>query len=134
MKRGLLTRKQIEVLRLRSKGLTQKEIAKRLGTTRVNITILERRARSKIEVAREALKLIEKLEAPIHITIKPGTDVFKVPHIVIDAANTKDIHVKESATKIVEMISAKESVKLQGRRVIKPIEIIITAKGDVRLS
>lgn len=134
MKRGLLTKKQFEVLRLRVQGLTQEEIAKRLKTTRVNITIMERRVRQKIEAARETLRLIEKFESPVHVTVKPGTDVFEVPGLVLNVANTKGIHVRENATKIVEMISTKESTKLDGRRVIEPFDIMITSKGDVHIS
>ncbi len=40
---SFLTERQIEVLQLRHKGLTQQEVADMSGTTRPNICILEKR-------------------------------------------------------------------------------------------
>ncbi len=42
--KSFLTEQQIRVLQLRAKGLKQSEIAEILGTSRANVSILERRA------------------------------------------------------------------------------------------
>lgn len=39
---SFLTDTQIKVLKLRKKGLTQEEIAKMLGTSRANISMIEK--------------------------------------------------------------------------------------------
>jgi Tfx family DNA-binding protein len=42
---GLLTKSQMDILKLRHAGLTQAEIAKKFNTTRQNIAIIEKRGK-----------------------------------------------------------------------------------------
>ncbi|MEM2286080.1 MAG: Tfx family DNA-binding protein, partial [Ignisphaera sp.] len=56
-KYGLLTEKQYEVLKLRAEGKTQKEVAEIMGTTRENLSVIEKNALRKIRLAEETLKV-----------------------------------------------------------------------------
>jgi Tfx family DNA-binding protein len=53
---GLLTDEQLNILGYRFDGLKQEEIARRLGTTRQNVSLIERRARGNIMKAEATLK------------------------------------------------------------------------------
>ncbi|MDD2639276.1 MAG: Tfx family DNA-binding protein, partial [Methanothrix sp.] len=53
---SLLTNRQASVLRLRRKGMSQQEVAEQLGTTRSNVSILEKRALQNVAKARATLK------------------------------------------------------------------------------
>ncbi|MDS0296260.1 Tfx family DNA-binding protein [Halogeometricum luteum] len=69
----ILTDRQREVLELREKGYTQKEVAERLGTTDANVSAVERAAETNVEKARRTLELVRTLRAPVRFTVPSGT-------------------------------------------------------------
>jgi Tfx family DNA-binding protein len=68
-----LTNRQVEVLELREDGLTQQEVAEKLGTTNANISAIERAAEENVEKARQTLDLMRTLRAPVQLSVTPGT-------------------------------------------------------------
>ena len=68
---NLLTDRQMQVLKLRSRGITQDRVARQLKTTRENVSILESRARRNIKRAKATIEILEDLGMAIRITIKP---------------------------------------------------------------
>ena len=68
-----LTDPQWEVLRCRSEGLTQYEVANRLSTSRENVSILEHRSQLKINEARATLAALEELTPTDKVTVPSGT-------------------------------------------------------------
>jgi HTH-type transcriptional regulator, fmd operon transcriptional regulator len=63
VKSGLFNQKQLKILRLRARGLTQLKVAKELGTSRANISMIEWRARRKLQKARETIRAYERLQS-----------------------------------------------------------------------
>jgi Tfx family DNA-binding protein len=61
MKGGLFNQKQWKILELRARGSTQLETAKKLGTSRSNVSMIERRAKKKLDKARETIQIYEAL-------------------------------------------------------------------------
>ncbi len=61
MKRGPFNEKQWKILKLRARGFTQRETAKKLGTSRANVSMIECRLRRKLEKARETVNTYESL-------------------------------------------------------------------------
>lgn len=57
----MLTKKEIEVLVLKKKGLTQEEIAKKLEITQPAVSNFIRNAYSKIKDAEETLRLAKEM-------------------------------------------------------------------------
>jgi Tfx family DNA-binding protein len=70
----ILTDRQLEVLELRERGHTQREVAARLGTTDSNVSAVERAAETNIEKARRTLELVRTVRAPVQFTVAAGTD------------------------------------------------------------
>jgi len=68
IKGGLLKQKQWKILELRAKGFTQLETAKKLGTSRANVSMIEYRAKKKLERARETIQIYETLCASHRIS------------------------------------------------------------------
>ncbi|NAZ26602.1 MAG: Tfx family DNA-binding protein, partial [Thermogladius sp.] len=60
-KYGFLTEKQFEVLKLRLQGLTQAEVASRLGMSRSAVAIAEKRAFRKIKLSEDTLRVYREL-------------------------------------------------------------------------
>jgi len=68
-----LTDRQVEVLELRERGHTQREVADRLGTTDSNVSAIERAAEENVEKARRTLELVQTIRAPVHTTLPKGS-------------------------------------------------------------
>lgn len=69
----ILTERQVEVLELRERGYTQREVAAELGTTGSNVSAVERAAEGNVEKARRTLELVRTLRAPTQFTAPVGT-------------------------------------------------------------
>jgi hypothetical protein len=132
MGRSFLSEKQWQVLQLRSQGYTQKEIAQRLGTSRENVSILEKRARENVERARETLALYESLEA-IRIPVLRGTDLFSLPEEVLRQADRHGIRVLHSKTDLIGLLRRHRASHIQGNRITGDFQILLLRSGRVRL-
>jgi Tfx family DNA-binding protein len=69
----MLTERQVEVLELREQGLTQQDVADRLGTTNSNISAIERAAQQNVEKARRTLELVRTIRSPVQFSVSAGT-------------------------------------------------------------
>ena len=69
----VLTDRQVEVLELRERGHTQREVAEQLGTTDSNVSAIERSARENIRKAERTLDLARTLRSPVQFTVPQGT-------------------------------------------------------------
>jgi hypothetical protein len=127
---SFLTSKQLEVLKLRTHGHTQEEIAKIMGTSRVNVSITERRARENIEKARQTLRTFEKLD-PIVLEVPEGTDIFEVPSLVYREADKHGIKVLYNTTSLIGILRRKKENKIMGNRVTKRFKVLILRGGRV---
>ncbi len=129
-KESFLTEKQIKVLELRAKGYTQEQIAKILGTSRVNVTILEKKAKENVEKARKTIELFESL-TPIKVTIKKDANIFDIPEIIFSEADKHGIEIVYNSTSIIGLIRRNAGDKIFGNRVIKDFEILILRSGKI---
>ena len=57
----MFTEKEKEVMKLRQKGLSQKEVAEKLKITQAAVSIFEKKIREKLKQALDALKIAEEL-------------------------------------------------------------------------
>jgi Tfx family DNA-binding protein len=133
-KHGLLTDLQFKVLQLRiQEGLSHSEIADMLGTTRENITIIERRARRNIRLAEETLHAYKSLISLAEIKIEPGTHLVDVPGIVVKAGDKLGIKLKVNFTRIYDEIRFKAGNCIEGTRVIKPFSVMLYRDGNIEV-
>jgi len=99
-----LTEQQLKILQLRAKGLKQSEIAEILGTSRANVSILEKRAMEKIEKAKNTLLLWEQLNSKVAVEVKKGEDIFKVPGEIFKQADKVGIKVPYTTAEIIAFL------------------------------
>ncbi len=131
MEDTFLTEAQLRVLKLRTKGLTQAEIARRLNTTRANVSILESRARENIRRAEKTMKLAEKLRAPVVISVKQGDDILQVPKRIFQAADAAKIKVHPGTADIIAKINEGAGDKIHGRSATKNFDVALTPEGEI---
>ena len=132
-RQGLLTGLQIEVLKLRLKGLNQQEIASRLGTTRQNISLMEKRGRRNIQLAEETILAYQRLTTAASVKLRPGTHKIDIPRLVVDAADKADVQLKANFARIYNEIRFKASDCVSGTKVVKPITVLILEDGDIKV-
>ena len=128
---SLLTDRQIQVLRLRSRGLTQEETAKQIKTTRENVSILESRARRNITRARITMEILEDLGVAVRVVIKPETPVLEMSNIIIKRADNANVKIKIDCIDLLERIKMRARNKIKGKKVVEAISVIVLPYGDV---
>ena len=130
---SVLTRRQAEVLALRERGLTQSAIGERLGTSRANVSAVERAARNNVARARETAAFADVLAAPARVPVDAGDDLYDVPARVYDAADAADVKVSQTASDLRRTVAAAVGDAVDGRRVVDPLLVGVTREGRVRV-
>lgn len=132
-RRGLLTESQIEVLKLRLSGMSQEEIATRLGTTRQNVSMLERRARRNIGLAEDTLKAYKEIVTVSSVEVEPGTHLVDVPRLVVSAADGAGVKLRGDFSRIYNIIRFNAPDHVEGVNVIKPFTVLVLRDGEIEL-
>ena len=132
MGKSFLTEHQIKILRLRAKGLKQSEIAEMLGTSRANISILERRALEKIEKAKNTLLLWEQINSKISLDVKAGEDIFTVPERLFRKADELGIKIPYSTAEIVAFLV--EHAPVDDRLAKRDFTLFLDTKDRLKIS
>ncbi|GAB3682713.1 Tfx family DNA-binding protein [Salinarchaeum chitinilyticum] len=130
---NVLTPRQAEVLALRERGLTQTDIADRLGTSRANVSSVESSARSNVEKATATVAVAEALEAPVSLQIEPGTDLYDVPDRIYAACDEAEVKVEASTPELISAITDRGAASFDGRRLVDPVTVAVTAEGEIRI-
>jgi Tfx family DNA-binding protein len=129
----LLTRRQAEVLVMREQGHTQAEIAQRIETTRENVTGIEARARENVDKARETVRFVERLSAPVQVEISTDTDLYDVPELVYEACDEKGIKIPQNGPELMKIISDGAGAAVDGRQIRTPLLVSVTSNGAVQI-
>jgi len=74
----ILTRRQMEVLKLRNVGYTQAEIGKKIGKTKQNISTIEKMACRNVKKAENTIKFVKLLETPIWFRVEGNINLDEV--------------------------------------------------------
>ncbi|MCX6669587.1 MAG: Tfx family DNA-binding protein [Methanothrix sp.] len=128
---SFLTERQLTVLQLRLQGRSQQEVADLLGTTRSNISILEKRAHQNISRAERTLQQWMMIRAPISLKAKSGTDVFDLPKMIFAAADERSIRLPVTSLDIIVQLRRKAPRLFKKRAVQQDAGIFVTKEGDV---
>ncbi|WP_456422869.1 Tfx family DNA-binding protein [Thermococcus sp.] len=130
--KSFLTEQQIKILRLRARGLKQSEIAELLGTSRANVSILERRALEKIEKARNTLLIWEQINSKVSVEVKRGDDIFEIPDRLFNKADRLGVKVPYSTAEIVAFLV--EHAPVEDRLAKRDFTLFLDARDRLRIS
>ncbi|NJE85331.1 Tfx family DNA-binding protein [Thermococcus sp. CX2] len=130
--KSFLTEQQIKILRLRARGLKQSEIAELLGTSRANISILERRAIEKIEKARNTILIWEQINSKISVEVRKGEDIFTVPDKLFRKADELQIKVPYSTAEVIAFLV--EHAPIADRIAKRDFTLFLDARDRLRIS
>lgn len=128
-----LTKRQWQVLRLRATGLTQAQVARKLHTTRENISIIEHRSHENLRAARTTLDAIERLSESRELIIPSGTSIFEATSMILRRADVLRIKVKMSADSILATLRAKRKGRIRGHHLIAAIRVKVDSDGSLQI-
>ena len=134
MKGGLFNQKQLKILKLRARGFTQLETAKELGTSRANVSMIEWRARKKLDKARETIQAYEALQSSHTVSVDKGTKLAEVPMIVLHEGDKRHIHIKSDIIEIVRLVKALKPIVVREGKVLRGLEFKINERGKLEVS
>jgi hypothetical protein len=129
-----LTRKQFEVLKLRLEGKSLAQIARKLGTSRSNISRISRIAKLNVEKARNTLKLIGTVKWPVRVDARVGANVYEVSERVFRRADERGIKIAHNYAELVRLITETLGRKnIKRRKVLRNFTVVISGEGRVEI-
>jgi len=131
MKDGLLTERQMEVMRYRRQGLTQQQIADIIATSKANVCTIEKSAMENIRRAKETLDFLYTLDSTHLCTIESNTDLFDVPAIIFSEAEKLNIKVKYDTISLINHLRDSRPKSYQARSLSENVEVYLTNDGDI---
>jgi Tfx family DNA-binding protein len=118
-------------MRLRAAGVTQTQVAKRLHTSRENVSIIEHRAHENLRKAKATLAAMEQLSGPKEIILPSGTSIFEATSMILLRADVLGIKVKMSADSILAALRSKCKGRIRGHHLTAVVKIGIDEDGSV---
>jgi Tfx family DNA-binding protein len=129
----ILTPRQWRVLQLRATGLTQMQVAKRLRTSRENISIIEHRANDNVRAAKATLAALEQLAESRELIVPSGTSIFEAVSMTLLRADVLRIKLRISADSILAAIRSKCKGRVRGHHLTAAVRIRISEDGAVTI-
>jgi len=130
---GYLTETQYLVLACRGKGMTQRETAKALDTTRSNVSMIEHRARKKVDLAKETLDAYRSTLTDHVLRVPKGTRFYEIPPIVLGEGDRWGVHIQSNIVDIVRMVKGTRPSCLKNGRTTRSITFVFNRAGKLRI-
>jgi Tfx family DNA-binding protein len=127
---SVLTRRQEEILKLRSKGLSQTTVSKLLGTTRENVALIERRIRRRARRDLESLASYLKAVSIATVVLEKGFTIREAVDLVIREADKAGVKLKATTTELAETIKVLGSAA-ENRTINKRLYVFIGREGEL---
>ncbi|MGD1005545.1 MAG: Tfx family DNA-binding protein [Methanoregulaceae archaeon] len=131
MKDGLLTDRQMEVLRYRKQGLTQQQIADIINTSKANVCTIEKSAMENIRRAKETLEFLYTLDSTHLCTLAGGTDLFDIPSIIFSEAEKINVKVKYDTISLINHLRESRPRSYKARCLCEDVEVYVTDEGEI---
>lgn len=128
-----LTDRQVEVLSLRERGLTQQAVADELGTTASNVSAVERAADANVEKARRTLELVRTLRAPATFSVAAGTTFDDLVSEVYDRGDEAGVTVTHCRPELYAHLYGALDGAVSRNSLDVPVTVGLTREGEVRV-
>jgi Tfx family DNA-binding protein len=130
---SLLTDRQAEVLELREKGLTQRTVAERLGTTASNVSAVERAATDNVERARRTLEHVRLLRAPVRLTFERGSGFDEIVEEIYAAGDDAGVRIDYCRPELYSHLYTHLTESFDDSKLVQDVEVGLTRDGSVEL-
>lgn len=129
-----LTGRQVEILELREEGLTQRDIADRIGTTASNVSAIERAARENVEKARRTLELVRTIRSPGRLTIEAGTAFDDLVDRIYASGDETGVKIDYARPELYGYLYDELEPYTEENQLRAPVEIGLTNDGDIQVN
>lgn len=130
---GLLTEKQVKVIKLRARGLSLREVASILGVSHQDVALTEKRALRNIRLAWQTLIAYYIATAPVKVILNEGVRHVDIPRLIIEEADKAGVKVKADISLMLKLIWRKARNCVERVHVSKPILVIIDREGNLEV-
>ena len=128
----ILTPRQLEILKLRRHGYATEKIAEIIGTTRQNVSILERRGRSNIERAIRTINAVKKGEVSTILEITQPVHILDAVKEIIEVADRSGIKLKDNIINIMVRFKAYAESDLMGGTIHRSVTVMMYQDGTIQ--
>ncbi len=130
------TERQVEVLKLRAKGLSLDEIARILGVSKADVSSILKNIERIVSSARETLKLYAELVGEIVLEIDRGRHVVDAIGEILRFADFHGIKLRTSSAELLLELIARYPmcVDMSTKMLVCDIAVTIKLSGDVLIS
>jgi Tfx family DNA-binding protein len=125
------TSRQLEVLLLRKRGFTQEKVAKMLGTSRANISIIERNTYRVVWAAQAPIAAFEALHQDGVFLIPSRTSIYDIPRLIFLRGDALGIKIKLNENDILALTKSKGNIRQY--RLVSPLAVRIKSDGQLLL-
>lgn len=126
-----LTERQAEVLTFRNAGLTQREIAERLGTSVANVSGIEAAARRNVEAAKRTVAIAKLLGCSVRFRAEAGDDLREVVDEIYERGDASGLRVAHPEPELTTHLHDLLGDRIAARRLTDDVEVGLTAEGEV---
>lgn len=129
-----LTKRQFEVLKMKTEGKSLSEIAKTIGTSRSNVSRLAKVAEQNVERAKNTLKLLSTIRWPVKVEARTGSNVYEISEMIFKEADRSGIRISQNYAGLVGLITEALGRKnIKRRKATKNFTVLISGEGKVEV-
>lgn len=132
LRNTFLTSRQLQIMRLRHDGLSTERIAGEIGTTRQNVTILEKRAHRNLERAVNTLNAVRDLKISVNFEIPGGIHILDAVREIIDRADRSGIRLRDNLIGLMTRFKVAVDDEMKGGVIQRPITVMMFQDGTVQ--
>ena len=128
-KQTILTPRQLEILALRSKGLSTDQIASAIGTTTKNVIIIEAAMHRKLERAANTIRMVQEGGLASFVSVNAGTHLLNAVRSVLDTADNSHIKLRGNILDLMGSIRTFAGSNISGGALTKSLSIMLFRTG-----
>ncbi len=129
-----LSSRQIQIMKLRQEGYSTEGIAKEIGTTRQNVSILEKRGHRNLEKAIRTLNAVRELKLSHEVHIEGNIHVLDAVKEIIDRADNMNIRLNDNLIGLMTRLKMAVEGDLKNGIIQKAMDILIFQDGSVQFT
>lgn len=132
LKSTFLTPRQLQIMKLRQQGLSTEAIARDIGTTRQNVTILEKRAHRNLNRAVGTLSAVREMKISTDIEIPKDTHMLDAVKLIVGSADSNGIRLNDNLIGIMTKFKVALEKDLRGGITQRPITVLMFQDGRIQ--
>ncbi len=129
------TKEQVEILAMRSRGMTLDEIARELGVSKASVHAVLKNALGIVRKARNTLRLYAEITGKVSVTVPAGSGIDEVVNQVFREADLHGIRLPLRSSDVVVTLarSVRECIDFSRSVIRCDVRIVIDPRGVIEV-